>query len=900
MADTVVRIKTKGAGKATGDLESISDATRDIEAAMEDSARASGMANKEFEGAARSMGEYARASQEANQATIKANNEVQKQSGLLAGASKFLAAHVAGHFIWKNALKPLVMVLLPTMVSLLKKFGSTLLLTGLRMAVAQRATLAFQRVMAALTPIFQEVGEGIGKAQAKFAAFGRSIMRIVRGFQLFIAATFALVAALGALAAAIALVKLGKLGAQTAPVRNAFNNVSTAVGMTSDSLREDLRIATRETVPEIELMRTSIIALNSGAIKSRSNLIELAKNARILGRTVGLDTTEAFDNMIRGIGLVNPMLLKSVGVVIRADDAYKDYANEIGKTVGALTESEKKHAFAEAAMEAISAAAGRAGTSHTDLATRTQQAAAAMQDFKIGMSEAIATSPQLEEFLTRVRGKFKDMTDEASRADTVVRSLTDAFFLLWNMALEGQGPVEGFVETFIENTPLIQDAIDILTGDFEGMLFPIFALQRETGTLADRFGELRREWEGIDTNMPGTGPAPEQLPMTLERIGFGTRGLGDVGGGLGIAQGAASAAATVENLQSQIFIFGQQLDTMAAQGEEVDALGQKFIGLKNQLELARIEAEFFESAFDDALSEATSNALSLTDDVSEAISAVTMMTEEEAGAIMEITDIAQRASQEAIDEIRTDMESLGVGFDQMMRDLEASSRARIGGKVFERQQLQEIMQVASPLDFMGGGQMATPGGGAMGLGGIRDSIQSIRELQATQQAWQFIISDNREGLENLLRVQGFTTEEVNQIAGAYGVTGDMAGNAAPQVVAAFGSMAQAAIHGSQQMASAVINAINQILQSVDGIGGGLPGAIIGAITGVAGALISRSNRPQPVTVEDISPRAERKLKQPEPRLLSVDIRGREATDEELRALRRDLDRLENKSGSARF
>lgn len=75
--------------------------------------------------------------------------------------------------------------------------------------------------------------------------------------------------------------------------------------------------------------------------------------------------------------------------------------------------------------------------------------------------------------------------------------------------------------------------------------------------------------------------------------------------------------------------------------------------------------------------------------------------------------------------------------------------------------------------------------------------------------------------------------------------------AAATTVSAFGAMSQAAIRGSDQMATSFIQGITQIVSSLPGVGG-LASSVIGAAGGMLSAAFSGggSNRPQPVSVED--------------------------------------------------
>lgn len=102
-----------------------------------------------------------------------------------------------------------------------------------------------------------------------------------------------------------------------------------------------------------------------------------------------------------------------------------------------------------------------------------------------------------------------------------------------------------------------------------------------------------------------------------------------------------------------------------------------------------------------------------------------------------------------------------------------------------------------------------------------------------------------------------------RIAGAVGGGGDLSEATdefaqAGQVVAAsmFG-MAQAAVRGSDQVASSVVSMITQIAQSLPGVGG-IFGTIIGGVGGLIGAALSRNRDPVPVRIRDIDDAAAKK------------------------------------------
>lgn len=91
-------------------------------------------------------------------------------------------------------------------------------------------------------------------------------------------------------------------------------------------------------------------------------------------------------------------------------------------------------------------------------------------------------------------------------------------------------------------------------------------------------------------------------------------------------------------------------------------------------------------------------------------------------------------------------------------------------------------------------------------------------------------------------------------------------DAATVTIAAFGSMAQAAVYGSANMASAIVGAMTQIGQAIVqlnaarlGAAAGPIGALIGAVGGFFTGLFGGGDKPQPVIIRDVSDRAADKL-----------------------------------------
>ena len=67
---------------------------------------------------------------------------------------------------------------------------------------------------------------------------------------------------------------------------------------------------------------------------------------------MGRDLNDAFDRLVRGAAKLEPEILDELGIMVRLDDAVRDYATELGKVPNQLTAFEKRQAFLNATIKA--------------------------------------------------------------------------------------------------------------------------------------------------------------------------------------------------------------------------------------------------------------------------------------------------------------------------------------------------------------------------------------------------------------------------------------------------------------------------------------------------------------------------------------------------------------------
>lgn len=131
------------------------------------------------------------------------------------------------------------------------------------------------------------------------------------------------------------------------PIRNSFKKLATD----SDNFLKSLNKSTEGTVSDFELMANANKALLLGI--EQNNLSDLFKNAAIVGQAAGRTTTEAIQDITLGIGRQSKLILDNLGIIVKAEEAYDNYAAAHNKLTKDLTEEEKRTAFTEAAMAAL-------------------------------------------------------------------------------------------------------------------------------------------------------------------------------------------------------------------------------------------------------------------------------------------------------------------------------------------------------------------------------------------------------------------------------------------------------------------------------------------------------------------------------------------------------------------
>ena len=151
--------------------------------------------------------------------------------------------------------------------------------------------------------------------------------------------------------------QLARFGASVSKVESmekAFNTLTGGTELSSEAITK-LEQATNNTMSQFDLFQQANNAMVLGVSKNSDEMAEMFDIAQRLGRALGRDTASSVESLITGIGRQSRLMLDNIGIIVKADEAYKSYADSLGISVDELTDADKKQAFLTATMESARA-----------------------------------------------------------------------------------------------------------------------------------------------------------------------------------------------------------------------------------------------------------------------------------------------------------------------------------------------------------------------------------------------------------------------------------------------------------------------------------------------------------------------------------------------------------------
>lgn len=182
---------------------------------------------------------------------------------------------------------------------------------------------------------------------------------------------------------------MAQAGAQLESLRSSFNNLTGQLGLSSDEVLKSLKDLSGGTISQKDIILSANRAMVLGVAKDMDEFSTLMQTARLRARDMGLTTTQAFDNIVTGIGRGSPLILDNLGFVVSATQATEEYAKQLGKSVEELTEQEKKEAIKASILRQGNEEIERAGKITANYSDRLAQASTFVTDLKDNIGLAL-------------------------------------------------------------------------------------------------------------------------------------------------------------------------------------------------------------------------------------------------------------------------------------------------------------------------------------------------------------------------------------------------------------------------------------------------------------------------------------------------------------------------------
>jgi phage-related minor tail protein len=177
-----------------------------------------------------------------------------------------------------------------------------------------------------------------GAAGRDFANQAQGLGGLVRLYATYAANVFAVSAAFTALSQAM----------NTTNMVQGLNQLGAASGVSLGNLAKQFTEASGGAISLRESMEATAKAVSSGL--SQTQFLKLGEVALKASQALGVGMSDAVSRLTRGITKLEPELLDELGIFTKVGVATEEYAKSIGKSATALTDFERRQAFANAVL----------------------------------------------------------------------------------------------------------------------------------------------------------------------------------------------------------------------------------------------------------------------------------------------------------------------------------------------------------------------------------------------------------------------------------------------------------------------------------------------------------------------------------------------------------------------
>lgn len=259
--------------------------------------------------------------------------------------------------------------------------------------------------------------------------------------------------------------KSGYTAEQVAATEDELRNL----GITGNAARQSLILMARANVDWSEASKLARIAQNSAVV-------------------AGINSSQAFERLVRGIQKMEPELLDELGITLNRSDAYAKLAATLGKNAKELTEVEKKQAVLNEIYRQSGVVAGAYEDAMGNVGKQAQSVARLIEDIQLAIG--LAFQPAYGQQIEFMSEKLKEFGAWAEANQAVIEEFGDAAanameiaFNVLNKVVTWFGTIPGTVENAgialaklisnMEDAQVEQQAAANVTGERFGQMVSI-------------------------------------------------------------------------------------------------------------------------------------------------------------------------------------------------------------------------------------------------------------------------------------------------------------------------------------------------------------------------------------------------------------------------------------------
>lgn len=279
-------------------------------------------------------------------------------------------------------------------------------------------------------------------------------------------------------------------------IQTAFQGLAQGIGIIPEELMQRTRDLTKGLISDFKIMESANRAMLFGLKLTAQEFAEMTEAGIVLGRAMNLGPEQSVQRLILALGRMSPRILDDLGIIVKLTEANERWAAAHGKTVRAMTGSEKVLAFQELAMIKIREAMQHVGDINLTLQDRITQLGVKWENFRNNLGLAINQSGVFRTALEGISDSFSKAFGPANEEmiSHTVRVLEELAILFVRLA--------GYASQFAA----------ILVKDFAIMLQETLATWRFLEQLVEQVVNLITFFLRMVSQVPGIELiAPDQI-----------------------------------------------------------------------------------------------------------------------------------------------------------------------------------------------------------------------------------------------------------------------------------------------------------------------------------------------------------------------------------------------------